>query len=151
MDGVSFQKGGAVLMMAFALCAAPAMAQDAEEEIAGEPSLFLELNTLQSTERGCRFTFLATNDLGAELTRAAFELAIFNEAGMISRVATIDFRDMPEGKSKVRQFDFPGIDCDDVGRVLVNDATECAGDGLDAQSCIRALQAETRSEVLFGT
>lgn len=121
------------------------------QEAAAAPSLKLELNALQPSDRGCRFTFMATNELGGELAGTAFELALFDKAGMISRLTIIDFKDLPPGKTKVRQFDFSGIDCANVGRILVNDATECSGEGLDPRACIRGLKAETRTDVVFGT
>ena len=110
----------------------------------------MELNALQPTDRGCRFTFVVTNTLGGELTSAAFELVLFDAAGMVSRLTIVDFKDLPEGKTKVRQFDFSGLDCTKIGRVLVNDATECAGPGLDPKACVRSLRTETRTDVVFG-
>lgn len=139
----------ALAAMAAASCLLPGLAL-AEEPGDSAPSLLLELNALQPSERGCRFTFLATNRLGGELSAAAFELALFDKAGMISRLTIIDFKELPEGKSKVRQFDFSGIDCANVGRILVNDATECSGEGIDPRACIRGLKPQTRSDVVFG-
>ena len=123
--------------------AAPAMAQES-------PSLLVELNALQPSERGCRFTFVVTNRLGGELKSAAFELVLFDKAGMVSRITVVDFKELPEGKTKVRQFDFSGIDCGNLGRILVNDATECSGTGVEPKACIRYLKTETRSETVFG-
>lgn len=125
---------------------APVRAQEAEQS----PSLKVELNALQPSERGCRFTFVVTNRLGGELASAAFELVLFDKAGMVSRITIVDFKDLPEGKTKVRQFDFSGIDCNNLGRILVNDATECAGTGVEPKACIRHLQTETRTEAVFG-
>lgn len=140
----------AAVAIAIAASAVPAAGQATQEEAGAVPSLLLELNALQASDRGCRFAFLATNNLGAELSAAAFELALFDKAGMLSRLTIIDFKDLPHGKSKVRQFDFSGVDCAGVGRVLVNDATECAGEGVDPKACIRGLKTETRSDVAFG-
>lgn len=127
-----------------------AAAQEAEET-SSAPVLSVELNTLQPTGGGCRFTFVVTNGLAGELASAAFELVLFDKAGMVSRLTIVDFKDLPEGKTKVRQFDFSGVDCADLGRVLVNDATECSGTGIDARACIRDLKTETPTDVAFGT
>lgn len=131
----------------------PATAQ-AQESSAGEAassSLTLELNALQPSERGCRFTFVATNELGNEVSQVAFELALFDKAGMISRLTIVDFKELPQGKTKVRQFDFPSVDCADLGRVLVNDATQCVGENVEAQACIRNLKTKTGTDVVFGS
>ena len=139
-----------VMATAFAL-ALPlggAMAQGAP---AADAALVVELNALQKSERGCRFTFVATNRLGTELAKVAFELVLFDKAGKVSRLTVVDFKDLPEGKTKVRQFDFSGLDCANIGRVLVNDATECAGPGIEPKACIARLKTETGAEVVFGT
>lgn len=144
---------GVVWLAASCLLPGTAAAQEtpAEPEAAMVPALILELNALQESDRGCRFTFVAENALGGELASAAFELVLFDKAGMVSRLTIVDFKDLPAGKTKVRQFDFAGMDCEDVGRVLINDSTDCSGEGIEPEACIRQLQAASRSEVLFGT
>lgn len=121
-----------------------------ETPAATDPSLTIELNALQASDRGCRFTFVVTNRLVAELSNAAFELVLFDQAGMVSRITVVDFKDLPEGKTKVRQFDFSGIDCAKLGRILVNDATQCAGTGIEPKACVRYLKTLNRSEAEFG-
>ena len=124
----------------------PAFAQDATPG----PSLQLELNAAQPSDKGCRLTFVVTNGLGANLARAAFELALFNDAGVVDRLTVLDFRDMPAGKTKVSRFDLAGADCARLTRVLVNDATECVGDGIEPAACMRALKTSTKSPIAFG-
>lgn len=139
----------AALMALAVFGVAAASAQDGAPA-ATEPSLVVELNALQASDRGCRFTFVVTNRLGAELASAAFELVLFDKAGMVSRITVVDFKDLPGGKTKVRQFDFSGIDCAALGRILVNDATQCAGDGIEPEACVRYLKTQNRSEAEFG-
>lgn len=129
----------------------PAAAQDAAPQVAANSSLSLELNALQPSERGCRVTFLVSNELGKELSQVAFELALFTKAGMISRLTVVDFKELPVGKTKVRQYDLPKLDCNDVGRVLVNNTTQCVGDRVEADACIRQLKTKTATEVTFGS
>jgi len=117
---------------------------------ASPPVLTLELNALQPSERGCRFTFVVENRLGGGLDSAAFEMAIFDRDGRISRLTLVDFKDLPDGKTKVRQFDFPSIDCAKIGRVLVNDATECRGLGIDPAACMGGLVTASRVDAVFG-
>lgn len=131
---------------AAALALGPASAQDAKA-----PALSLELNALQPSERGCRFTFVVANQLQSDITRAAFELVLFDKNGLVERLTVVDFMDLPQGKTKVRQFDFNGTKCEDVGRVLVNNATECTGDGVDASTCIRELETKSLGDVTFGS
>lgn len=56
------------------------------------PALSLELNGAQPSEKGCRLTFVVNNGLGASLSKAAFEIALFNDAGVVDRLTVLDFR-----------------------------------------------------------
>ncbi len=122
----------------------------AQQTAAPEPALVLQLNAAQPSEKGCRLTFVVTNNLGAELSKAAFEIALFNEAGVVDRLTVLDFSELPEGKTQVTRFDLSGTDCSKVSRILVNHATECVGTGVDPKACLRQLKPETRSGIAFG-
>ena len=127
------------------LTAAPAWAQSAPAL-----QLRLELNAAQPSDRGCRLTFVVNNALGADLSKAAFEIALFNEAGVVDRLTVLDFRDLPAGKTKVTRFDLAGTDCAKVSRVLINSATECAGAGVEPAASMHGLKTSTRTGIAFG-
>jgi hypothetical protein len=132
--------------LAALLLALPAAAQ----ETAPAPSLALELNALQQGESGCRVTFLATNGLGAPLERAAVEVALFNASGAIDRIVNLDFKALAEDKTKVLQFELSGLDCANLGRVLVNDIPACEGEGLEPSACLAGLTTSARPDIEFG-
>jgi hypothetical protein len=132
--------------LAMSLAMVPARAQ----EPAPAPALALELNGAQPSEKGCRLTFVVNNNLGADLSKAAFEIALFNEAGVVDRLTVLDFKELPAGKTKVTRFDLAGTDCTKVSRVLINSATECAGTGVEPNACMRKLKTDTRTSIAFG-
>jgi hypothetical protein len=132
--------------LALLLCS-PALAQ---APASAPASLVLELNALQPAEAGCRVTFLATNRLGGQLDRAAVELALFDTAGTIDRIVTLDFKDLSADKTKVLQFELAGLQCDGLGRLLVNDITACEGAISPPTICLDALETSTRLDVDFG-
>lgn len=150
-------------LMIGALLSSSAMAQDttpndAQSETTPEAAqetqpgaLSLELNSLQPSDGGCRLTFVVENGLGSDLSRAAFELVLFDSEGTVERITVVDFQDLPATRTKVRQFDFKGTQCDRLGRVLVNDTTDCTGDGVEPQACLRNLETSTKASVEFGT
>jgi hypothetical protein len=122
----------------------------AAQEAAPAPSLTLELNGAQPSDKGCRLTFVVTNQVSADLSRAAFEIALFNEAGVVDRLTVLDFKELPAGKTKVTRFDLAGTDCAKVSRVLVNSATECAGTGIAPGACMKGLKTQTKTNIVFG-
>lgn len=123
-----------------------AVAQETETA----PALTLELNGAQPSDKGCRLTFVVTNGLGAGLSKAAFEIALFNDAGVVDRLTVLDFKDLPAGKTKVTRFDLAGADCAKISRVLVNSATECAGSGIEPTACLARLKTQTKTAISFG-
>ncbi|HWK63420.1 MAG TPA: hypothetical protein VNS34_00660 [Rhizobiaceae bacterium] len=133
-----------VFVMAMPLAGGSALAQEAA------PALHLELNAVQPSDKGCRLTFVVNNRLGADLERVAFELALFNEAGAVDRLTVLAFKEMPAGKTKVSRFDIAGADCAKLSRVLINEATECVGTGIEPASCMRRLEATTKTGIAFG-
>ena len=114
------------------------------------PTLSLELNAAQPSQKGCRLTFVVANNLGKDLSKAAFEIALFNELGVVDTLTVLDFKELPEGKTKVVRFDLAGYDCAKVSRVLVNRATECEGAGIDPAVCMRQLVPGTKATIIFG-
>lgn len=118
------------------------------QEAGAAKGLAIELNALASSQKGCLFTFVAANGLGQAVSKVSFEFVIFNDKGTVERLALLDFRDLPAGKSKVRQFDVPGIKCETVKNLLINDAPVCEGEGLDKGRCMDGLV--TRSKAAAG-
>lgn len=120
------------------------------QEATPAASLALELNGAQPSDKGCRLTFVVTNNLSADLSKAAFEIALFNEAGVVDRLTVLDFKDLPVGNTKVTRFDLAGTDCAKVSRVLVNSATECVGTGIAPGACMDGLKTQTKTNIVFG-
>ncbi len=141
------RKPAALLIAAAAFAAATGSA--AAQETA-KPALTLELNGAQPSQKGCRLTFVVSNGLGADLSKAAFEIALFNEAGVVDTLTVLDFQELPVGKTKVSRFDLPGLDCAKITRVLVNRATECAGEGVEPSACLRQLAPASKARIVFG-
>jgi hypothetical protein len=136
-----------------ALAAPAALAEDAGKsaETAQPAVLSLELNALQPSDKGCRLTFVIANHLSGDITKAAFEIALFDRTGVVDRLTVLDFRELPRGKTKVSRFDLPGADCGKIGRILVNSATACSGSGIEPADCLAKLQTATRAKVEFGS
>jgi hypothetical protein len=140
---------GGLAALAVAFGTPSAMAQQAPAP-APVPALSLELNGVQSSDKGCRLTFVVANQLGADLATVAFEIALFNEGGVVDRLTVLEFKDLPAGKTKVTRFDLAGTDCAKVSRVLVNRVAECSGQGVEPAACLRGLKTSSRAGIAFG-
>jgi hypothetical protein len=109
--------------------------------------LSVELNAAEDTGGGCRLTFLADNALGADLSSLVLETVLITREGLVERLTLLDFQSLPQGRTRVRQFDLPGLACADLGRVLFNAAATCTGAGLTPDSCMAGLRPGTRLDV----
>lgn len=125
---------------------APVFAQNTANDF------FLELNSAAETETGdCRLTYVATNRTGTDLSQASYEVAVFNGDGIVSRILVLAFGALPEGKTRVVQFDIAGQPCSDTSRIIVNDVAECTPtDGSAGDFCLSALTTATRAPIQFG-
>ncbi|NTJ61572.1 hypothetical protein G6M50_01155 [Agrobacterium rhizogenes] len=132
----------------------PAVAQDANATAAPASAapvaahkLNVELNALAPSQKGCMMTFVAENDMATPINKISFELAFFNDKNAVDRVTVLDFRDLPLGKKRVRQFDMPGVKCETVSRIIINDTPVC--DGPAAGECKAALTTRSQISVPF--
>lgn len=132
-----------MLIAALMAAATPALAQDSA-------SLALELNSLDAADGGCRITFLATNSMGTEISRAGFEVALFGADGGIDRLVALDFKALTPGKTKVLQFRLADLDCAEVSRVLINDMSACEGEETTPAACLGALTTSNLTDITFG-
>ncbi|MFN3822890.1 MAG: hypothetical protein ACK4RN_02825 [Pseudorhodobacter sp.] len=86
----------------------------------------LELNTANDAEGGCRLTYVATNNTSVALERSSYEVAVYNNDGIVQRLLVLEFGWLPVGKTRVVQFDLPDQTCGDISRISVNGPVECA-------------------------
>ncbi|MEL6504903.1 MAG: hypothetical protein AAFQ10_10680 [Pseudomonadota bacterium] len=126
------------------LCGAPlhVLAQTADRA-----ALAVELNTASDTGSGCQLSFVARNTLSDSLSQVGFEMAFFDTEGALLRMSTLDFRDLPQKRTKIRQFVIPDRACNGLGRVLVNDVPVC--EGRTSDTCYDALKLSSRISIKF--
>lgn len=111
----------------------------------------LELNGATETESGsCRLTYVAANRTGNTLDRTAYEVAVFDSQGAVTRLLVLEFGALVEGKTKILQFDLSGTPCGAISRIVVNDAAACTVAGAEAPICMQSLTASSRTAIQFG-
>ena len=123
----------------------PLAAQDAAE-------FSLELNNAaETTAGGCRLTYVATNGTGQELGQTAYEVAVFDADGVVSRILVLEFGALTQGKTKVVQFDLSDQPCGNISRIVVNDVSACTlADGTEGDFCLTGLVTGSRGPIQFG-
>ena len=115
----------------------------AKAEDTPAPSIAIELSAAEDIDGACRMSFLATNSSAADVDQAVYEVVLFGANGGVAQLTLLDFRDLPAGRPRVRQFQFAGMACGDIPRVLINGAATC--NGLPEGGCIDNLLLSTRT------
>jgi hypothetical protein len=139
--------GGFVAVAGVGQAIAQDTAQVVAQDAASVSSLDVELNGLAPSQKGCMMTFVALNKLASPISKVSFELAFFNDKNVVDRITVLDFRDLPQGKKRVRQFDMPNVKCDSVTRLLINDTPVCDGPG--SGECMKGLVTRSQLSVPF--
>jgi len=130
------------LALIAAMLGTPALAQ----EEASKPALMVELNTAQTTQGGCRLSFLIQNEHAAEIS-VVFETVLFTAEGGVNQLTLFDFGALPSNRPRVRQFDVPGVTCEGLGSILINGATSCEAGDLGPAICTDSLMLKTRTSI----
>jgi hypothetical protein len=128
----------AVAALAVVLLATPLSAQTETAR-----TLALELNRVDQIGAACRFTFLADNRLGSDMSAFTVETVIIDAEGVVDRLTLFEFGALPDDTPRVRQFDVPDLTCDGVGRILINGVSDCGG----VDDCAAGLTLSNRTDV----
>ena len=96
-----------------------AAAQTADGAIA------IELNSASDQEGTCRLTYVITNGTTTDLTQASWEVAVHDAGGVVTQLWVLDFGSLPQGRTRVVQFDLADQRCTTLSRISVNDAVDC--------------------------
>ena len=147
---MSFRVAAAKTLGVLSICAfaaVPALAQTAEQQFT------LELNAAAETDAGsCRLTYVASNQTDTALDRTAYEVAVFDAQGVVTRLLVLEFGALVEGKTKILQFDLASTACSEISRIVVNDVAACtvSGSGETSGVCMAGLAASSRTAIQFG-
>ncbi len=109
--------------------------------------LRLELNKMERVDGACRAFIVIRNETETGLTSLDVDLVTFEPSGVIGSRFRVELAPVPPGKTVVKSFDFEGVDCERIDRVLLNDIVRC--DPLEAASCLASLELSTLAAEFF--
>ena len=122
-----------------ALLLAGLMSTAAIADTDGQSGVSIELSAAEVVGDACRLSFVVQNGHSQDIIRSVYETVLFNTAGQVAKLTLLDFQDLPAGRLRVRQFQFVGLTCSDISRVLINGADTCEGEGLPESACAESL------------
>lgn len=129
-----------------ALLIVSALAQEPTEKA---PPLKLQLNKVETAGEACRVTMVIDNSKGTGLKSYKVDLFAFDTEGVAQKRVAVELGPLPPRKTTVKIFDFPGIACAKVGRVLLNDVLACDGGDAAREACLERTETETKAGLPF--
>lgn len=91
----------------------------------------VDLNGAEQADSVCRLTFTVTADQG--LSELQTQTVLFDQDGAVQTFTLFDFGAVPSQGLRVRQFDMPQTQCDDIKMVLFNEVSICKT--MDGAAC----------------
>jgi hypothetical protein len=113
--------------------------------------LTIEINKFEEIAGGgCRAFFLFQNSTPTSFEGFEMSLAIFNKAGVIDRLLSIDAAPLPVARTMLKLFEVPQIACTDIGQVLLHDVPVCKPQNAEATDCypLIALSSKTSAPLV---
>ena len=109
----------------------------------------VELNDLRADDGGgCRAVFVLKNDIGKPLDKLTLRVVAFDQKGKATLFLSLDVGALAVGKTRILRFDLgEKVACADVARMVLDDVTACAGDGLTPPACLAAIALSSRASV----
>jgi len=138
----AFATLGSGLLRALAVLAvavAPALAQ--------EPRIIVELNKLEPSDSGCQAWLVVDNGLAEAFDALVLDLVVFDPDGIIARRMAVDVAPVRAERMSVKAFPIQALDCDRVGRMLVNGVLGCSSGAGDRGDCLDLIEARSRAGV----
>ncbi|MEE7456363.1 Tat pathway signal protein [Methylorubrum populi] len=129
--------------------AAKSEATQSDTVKSGAPPLKIELNRLEPAGEACRTYMLVDNSRGTALKSLKVDLFAFDTEGVAQKRLAVELGPVQEKKTVVRLFDFPGLACPKVGRLLLNDVLACEGGDATRETCLERIEPATKTSAAF--
>ena len=115
---------------------------------AAEPGgLAIELNKVETTPSGCRLHFHAHNATAVKISVLSADLVFFGPDGVMTARSLVSFGLLHPDKRRFYSWEFPGADCGEVSRILVNGLEQCRHDGGESFDCLAALSTSHKGPI----
>lgn len=111
-----------------------------------QKTLNVELNKFEEDENGsCRAFFLFRNNTDMTLEGFEMSLAIFDAAGVIDRLLSVDAAPLPAGRTTLKLFEIPDIQCSQVSEILLHEVPSCRPQNDDEMDCFPILGLSSKT------
>jgi hypothetical protein len=136
------------------LAAFPALSADTTPAAAATPaptpaatSTSLELNKLETYDKGCRAYMVVNNTSDVTYQAYKLDLVLFQADGIIGKRFALDLAPLKPQKKTVKLFELDGVGCDKIGSFLINEVMECKADSGPVADCLQRMSTSSLTAV----
>jgi hypothetical protein len=124
-------------------------AEKAPQAARAQPSekVGLELNRLAPGAGGCQVYVVGHNGTGRAFATLRVDLVAFGGDGVVNGRALVELAPLDPGKTVLRLFELPGVGCDAIDRVLLNEAAACEDAAGAVGGCTALVEPASRAKV----
>jgi hypothetical protein len=113
---------------------------------AADGRLGVELNKLEPLSSACRAYLVLSNKTGMAFTDLKLDLVIFDNEGIVARRIAVQGAPVTVGKTTLKVFDIDGVNCDGIGRFLLNGVMTCAAAAGATDDCVSLIDTSSRAK-----
>jgi hypothetical protein len=129
-------KQGGVVRVQFSVAVLIGLTAGGLQVEAADPAIGVELNKLETYDKGCRAYVVVNNAGEAAYQTMKLDLVLFQPDGVIARRFAVDLAPLKAAKKTVKLFDIEGLACDKVSSVLVNEVMDCKSESGPVADCL---------------
>jgi len=112
-------------------------------------TLTVELNKLEPRQMDCRAYLVLENGTPDRFSSLKLDLFLFDPEGIVDRRVALQAAPIEGGKTTVKVFDLKDRSCGGIGRMLLNDVSECRTGGDLRTDCLAQIVARSRTSTPF--
>ena len=117
---------------------------------ADKQTIQIELNDLQTADKGCQAVFVLHNGLKVPIDKMTLRVVSFDAKGHAKLFMSLDVGQMASNKTRVLRFDLgPDIPCDNLSRFVLDDITTCEIADTKPGECLAAAELSSRASIPF--
>ncbi len=112
-----------------------------------KPDLSIELNTTKPLKDACQLMMVIDNRSGIRFNKFTVELVLFDKTGVITKQVFAAIGALRPMMNHFVSFPIEDVNCDDLGRVLLNEVTECEYEAEAKFDCTEVVAVKHRGTV----
>jgi hypothetical protein len=124
---------------------------DEEDHRQDADAISAELNQAETVQGSCRLSFVIRNRTSYPLVTLRWDLVFFDTGDFIVNRLATQVGALAAGKTSVKSYEIPGLDCGRLRRVLLNHVTTCEGARAEPApfDCLQRTLPSSRIDIEF--